>query len=180
MKKPSVGLGMSGGALLVIVAALIAVPYFHHSPPAAVPPAESTPLPPVAVVTPPVKVSPPVVKTAAVPASFNDDPVIPLPPNVKTVPDEDLLKLSGMVNLAGAVAGDQPPDKAQWKHALPIAEQLDQAPCDCDQRNWLEHFIQTGYHALADENDQFYTSAREMATLRRNVNQTQPLAPRPN
>ena len=92
----------------------------------------------------------------------------PLPANAVSVPDEDLLRLSAMVDLANAA--DRPPDKAGWQQALLIADRLQQGPCDCEQRNWLHHFVETGNSALTASAD-YAENVQVMLTLARNDQQ---------
>lgn len=90
----------------------------------------------------------------------------PLPAEEPYIPDQSLLRLCSMVNIANAV--NEPPNKTGWQQALPIAEQLLASPCDCAQRNWLKHFVEMGDHALASEEREYNESAQLMATLGRN------------
>ena len=118
--------------------------------------------------TPPPDAAPTVVAQAPSAAPEALETIAPLPPNATSVPDEDLLKLSGMVEL-GSAQYDRP-DKARWSQALPIASKLLHGPCDCEQRNWLNHFVGLGNEALSDANGQYYQDAKIMATLGRNDN----------
>ena len=87
----------------------------------------------------------------------------PLPPDAKSVPDERLLRLAGMVDLANARYAH--PDKKQWSAAMPLAVNLMTGPCDCGQRNWLAHYVEMGSFALSDSRHQYQASAELMATL---------------
>ena len=101
-------------------------------------------------------------------ADLSDAPqtIAPLPANATAVPDEDLLKLSGMVRLANARYAR--PDKARWNLAIPIAQQLLTGPCDCEQRNWLNHFVAMGNDAIANSDNRYHEEAQLLATLGRN------------
>ena len=73
-----------------------------------------------------------------------------------------------MVDLANAA--DRPPDKEKWQQALVIADKLQQGPCDCEQRNWLHHFIETGNSALTAPAD-YAENVQLMLKLARNDKQ---------
>ena len=92
-----------------------------------------------------------------------------LPPHATSVPDEDLLILTALVDLPNATAHQ--PDKAKWKQAITAAEQLMQGPCDCEQRNWLSHFVEMGNFALAGSETEYRRDAALLATLARNDRQ---------
>ena len=97
-------------------------------------------------------------------------PVVnPAPGDTAMVSDQALLRLSGMVNLANAM--NEPPNEAEWQQALPIAEKLLVSPCDCAQRNWLNHFVAMGNHALHGSEDEYKKSAQLIVTLGRNNDQ---------
>ena len=85
------------------------------------------------------------------------------------MPDEDLLQLSALVDLPNTP--DHPADQALWKKATPIAEKLLKGPCDCEQRNWLNHFVEMGNAAQTGSEDQYKEDAKLMATLGRNDSQ---------
>ena len=102
-----------------------------------------------------------------------DITIPPLPANATSVPDDDLLRLCAMVSLANAA--NVPPDKAGWQQAIPIAEKLQQGPCDCEQRNWLHHFVETGNSALTDSADQYAENVQVLSTLARNDKQAMAL-----
>lgn len=103
-------------------------------------------------------------------AVSNDEMIIPpLPADATFVPDADLLKLSALVNLPNAE--ERHIDKDQWGRALPIAQKLVQGPCDCEQRNWLVHFIEMGNNALAGSDDDYYRLAGAMRKMARNDKQ---------
>jgi hypothetical protein len=74
-------------------------------------------------------------------------------------------------NLADGVKLDdgalQNIDKAEWAKELPNAENLLQGICDCEQRNWLNRFVQTANDALAGSSD-YYTSVQILDQLPRN------------
>lgn len=76
--------------------------------------------------------------------------------------DADLKSLGAMVDLGDAARST--PDKQRWTRALSIAENLLQGPCDCEQRNWLSHFVTMGNAALSDSPD-YYKLAQVMPTL---------------
>ena len=109
---------------------------------------------------------PPLASAASTDSLDVPQAIAPLPANATAVPDEDLLKLSGMVRLANARYAR--PDKARWSQAVPIAQQLLTGPCDCEQRNWLNHFIAMGNDAIANSDNQYHEEAQLLATLGRN------------
>ena len=102
----------------------------------------------------------------------------PLPTNATSVPDDDLLRLSALVDLASAA--DRPPNKDGWRQAISIAEQLQQGPCDCEQRNWLHHFVETGNSALGGSSSDYAENAQLMLTLARNDKQAMALGHKTN
>jgi len=81
-----------------------------------------------------------------------------------TVHDSDLAMLASAVKLGGTKTGDV--SKEVWARETPIAEKLLLGLCDCDQRNWLNHFVKTGHEALSGSED-YYQSIQLLATLRR-------------
>ena len=101
----------------------------------------------------------------------------PLPPDAVSVPDADLLRLSAMVDLPNAA--DHLPDKAGWQQAIVIADQLQQGPCDCEQRNWLKHFVETGNSALSSPAE-YAENVQLMLKLARNDKQAMELSHKPN
>ena len=77
----------------------------------------------------------------------------------------ELLKLSGLVNLAGALYAA--PDQDQWRQALPVAKELVQGTCDCAQRSWLNTFIEMGAYALAGDEENYRKHGEIIVTLGR-------------
>ena len=116
--------------------------------------------------------------TPALAPALTVSPIPPLPVNATSVPDEYFLKLAAMVDLAGAK--DHRPDKKHWEQALAIAQNLSGGPCDCEQRNWLNHFMEMGNYALSDADQDYYQSAQLMATLGRNDHDAMAISQRPN
>ncbi len=57
--------------------------------------------------------------------------------------------------------------KEVWARETPVAEKLLNGLCDCDQRNWLIHFVQTGKEAV-NGSENYHKSVQFLATLRRN------------
>ena len=106
---------------------------------------------------------------AAAPAASEDIVIPPLPADAHYVPDAYLLKLSAMVNLPNAE--ERHIDKDQWSRAVPIAERLVQAPSDCEQRNWLSHFIAMGNDAIHGSEEDIYQQAGLMRKMARNDKQ---------
>ena len=100
-----------------------------------------------------------------------------IPSNATSTPDASLLRLSTMVSLAEA--RDHEPNKTQWAEAVANAQTLLQGPCDCGQRNWLNHFIEMGNYALSNSGE-YYKSAQLMATMPRNDDQAMALSRRSN
>ncbi|MBA3961906.1 MAG: hypothetical protein H0X40_08400 [Chthoniobacterales bacterium] len=96
----------------------------------------------------------------------------PLSPKATSVPDKYLLNLSSTVDLPHA--GLRPPDKARWAQSIRVAEQLLQGPCDCEQRNWLNHFVAAGNLALTGSVEDYQKELALLVTLARN--DSQPIA----
>ncbi len=76
--------------------------------------------------------------------------------------DSDLKTLGAMVDLGNAAK--ETPNKEHWTRAIAVAQTLLNGPCDCEQRNWLTHFVDTGNAALADSPD-YYKLAQVLPTL---------------
>ncbi len=83
----------------------------------------------------------------------------------KLVLDSDLAKLADAVKLGKTNTGDV--SKNVWAAETPVAQRLLKGMCDCDQRNWLNHFVKTGQEAVSGSED-YYQSVQVLATLRRN------------
>ena len=153
--------------LLVVAAfAVMAVLWSRRSTPVAA----TRPPPPLLAASAPVD---PVPEPGAAPSSdrheSDENVVPPLPVGATKVPDGHLLKLSAMVNLTNAE--ERHIDKDQWSRAVPIARRLVQGPCDCEQRNWLNHFIAMGDSALAGSDADYYKLAGLMRKMARNDQQ---------
>lgn len=116
-------------------------------------------------------------KTAAALPSAAVELPPPLPVGAAAVPDEYLLKLSGVVGIDEV--WNQEPDRARWAAAIPVAEKLLQGPCDCEQRNWLKHFVEMGDSAVSGDDTNYYQLARVMAQLSRNDSQAMAANRRP-
>lgn len=95
--------------------------------------------------------------------------IFPLPANAAFVPDENLLQLSALVDLPNAA--NRNIDKSPWPQAVAVAEVLAQGPCDCEQRNWLNHFIEMGNDAISGADDAYYKLADLMVKMARNDKQ---------
>ena len=95
--------------------------------------------------------------------------IAPLPANATSVPDSYLLQLSTLVDLDNA--RDQRPNKNRWMQAIPAAGKLLEGPCDCEQRNWLTHFVEMGNFALSNSDNEYHELAALMTGLGRNNNQ---------
>ena len=96
----------------------------------------------------------------------------PLSPKAASVPDKYLVNLSAMVDLPHAIS--RPPDKARWAQSIHVAEQLLQGACDCEQRNWLSHFVEVGNLALTGSVEEYHKALAILVTLARN--DSQPIA----
>lgn len=94
-----------------------------------------------------------------------------IPPSGQPVPDQSLLRLSSIVNIANSV--NAVPDKARWEQALPIARTLSSGSCDCAQRIWLTHFIEMGEYAMNGDNQNYFAVAQGLVALGRNDKQAQ-------
>ena len=57
-------------------------------------------------------------------------------------------------------------EKASWAKELPIAENMLQGICDCEERNWINHFIEAAKLALAGSSD-YYKSVAVLDQLPR-------------
>ena len=101
----------------------------------------------------------------------------PLPADATFVPDEDLLKLSTMVDLAGAAT--HRPNKDRWRQALAVSQKLMEGPCDCEQRNWLSRFGEMGNFALTNSETEYRNYATLMSNLGRNDNQAMAMSKKP-
>ena len=96
----------------------------------------------------------------AIPTVVVSHPTTPMP-----VLDSDLVQLAAAVKLSGTNTGDV--SREVWARETPIAQRLLHGLCDCDQRNWLNHFVKTGNEALSGSDD-YYQSVQLLAKLRRN------------
>jgi hypothetical protein len=76
---------------------------------------------------------------------------------------DDINRLASAVHLGDASAGVS---KDVWATQLPVAQRLLDGMCDCDQRNWLNHFVQAGQEAVAGS-QHYYQSIQVLAKLRR-------------
>lgn len=81
------------------------------------------------------------------------------------VTDSDINQLADAVRLGAQKTGDV--GKDVWARETPIAKKLLNGMCDCDQRNWLKHFVLTGQEAISGS-ENYYQSVQLLATLRRN------------
>ncbi len=136
------------------------VPRITSSQPVAVLPARDEPSAPAPPPTPvPMAVSVPVTTT------LSNQPVTVL----------DLDQLASAVHLREPSLGAS---KQVWASQLPIAESLLQRPCDCDQRNWLKHYVKTANDALAGSED-YVHSVQLLATLRRSDQDLSTTSPTP-
>jgi len=93
-----------------------------------------------------------------------DEPIF-VQPFANAVNASDLDNLAAQVHLKNASLADV--DKSQWKKALVKAQQLLQGACDCEERNWLNHFVETGNDALAGSQE-FQDSAKLLVSLPKN------------
>jgi len=84
-----------------------------------------------------------------------------------TVLDSDLANLAAAVKLGATSTGDVTRDV--WVRELPIAQNLQKGMCDCDQRNWLKHFVETAQEAISGSNH-YPASVQLLAQLRRGNN----------
>ena len=145
-------------ALGVIIAAFIGLNTWMARPAAVVPTTpEIAPAAPVAETAPSVS-APPAPSAApspgmSAPNTVSNDPVTVL----------DLDHLGSAVHLREPAMGAS---KQVWAAELPIAQSLLQRPCDCDQRNWLKHYVKTAQDALLGSED-YVPSIQLLATLRR-------------
>ena len=61
-----------------------------------------------------------------------------------------------------------------------MAQKFSVGLCDCEQRNWLNHFIEMGNAALANADDDYCVDADLMAILGRNDKDAMAISHRPN
>jgi hypothetical protein len=76
---------------------------------------------------------------------------------------DDINRLASAVHLgdiSGAVTKDV------WSAQLPVAQKLLDGMCDCDQRNWLNHFVETAQEAVSGS-QHYQQSIQVLAKLRR-------------
>jgi len=92
-------------------------------------------------------------------------------PTGQVVSTADIEQLADAVKLGQPAGGDV--SKAVWAQETPIAQKMLQGECDCDQRNWLNHFVKTGNYAMTGSED-YFQSVQLLSQLRRG-NQTQPV-----
>ncbi len=141
-----------------------AVSTMDNQNPTPIPSSVQTAVPAVAgVVTPAPTIMP------ANPAATASIALMALPADATAVPDEALLQLSKLVDLAHATT--RPPDKQRWAQAVPVASKLMEGPCDCDQRNWLKHFVKMGNDALSNSDTDYMVEAGLLSTIRRSDTQ---------
>jgi hypothetical protein len=84
------------------------------------------------------------------------------PSNPVAVQRSDINKLAAAVKLGT----NQSVNKDVWVRETPVAAKLENAMCDCDQRNWLKHFVETGNDAISGS-PHFDESLHLLATLRK-------------
>jgi hypothetical protein len=162
-------LGISLAFFAVLIAGFVAAVGITNMP-------APTPATPQTVATAPAPAPEPVaVEPAAPDASLKLSPpaILPVVPTIQAVPlqptgilvnNSDLDQLAAAVNLDRAGAGGV--SKEVWIRETPVAEKLLQGLCDCDQRNWLKHFVKTGDYAIAGSED-YYSSVQLLAQMRR-------------
>lgn len=80
------------------------------------------------------------------------------------VQDSDIAQLAAAVKLGTTNTASV--GKDVWARETPVAERLLNGLCDCDQRNWLKHFVQTGNEAI-NGSENYYQSVQLLETLRR-------------
>jgi hypothetical protein len=71
------------------------------------------------------------------------------------VTDADINQLAAAVKLGAQGTGDV--GKNVWARETPVAEKLLNGMCDCDQRNWLNHFVETGKEAVSGSENYFHS-----------------------
>jgi len=129
-------------------------------------PAAATPAEPSLPASPAVAPESPEQPVPAVSPAVTTAVSAPVSPQAVPVPvlDSDLVRLAEAVRLGKANTGDV--SKEVWARETPVAEKLLKGLCDCDQRNWLNHFVKTGKEALSGS-ENYYQSVQVLATLRR-------------
>jgi len=86
-------------------------------------------------------------------------------PLVNAVNTSDLSNLAQQVHLKNSNLASV--NKSAWEKALPKARQLLQGACDCEERNWLNHFIETGTDAIAGSKE-YDDAAKLLVSLPKN------------
>ncbi len=86
-------------------------------------------------------------------------------PLANAVNTSDLSNLAHQVHLKNSDLASV--NKSEWQKALPKAKQLLQGACDCEERNWLNHFIETGSDAIAGSKD-YDAAAKLLVSLPKN------------
>lgn len=153
------------GVLALGVAAVVGVTAMSESPGAsgkvAAAPTVTTALEPALAVS-----AAPQTVVAATPAPPSVIPTAPTaPPSTGVVvQNSDIDQLANAVKLGTSNSGTV--SKEVWARETPVAEKLLNGMCDCDQRNWLKHFVQTGNEAI-NGSENYYQSVQLLATLRR-------------
>ncbi len=149
------------GGLLLAFAVIEGVDYLHPQP-------EETPVasgPPVThtavIVQQSLPINPVAVQQEQQQELQAQTPVV-VQPIANSVDRAQLENLAESVHLKNLST-----DRDQWKRALPKAQHLLQGACDCEQRNWLNHFVETGNEALNGSND-YQQSAKFLLTLPKN------------
>jgi GMP synthase-like glutamine amidotransferase len=79
-----------------------------------------------------------------------------------TVQRSDINQLAAAVKLGSSASVG----KEVWARETPVAKRLLNGLCDCEQRNWLIHFVETGDQAMAGS-QQYSQSVQHLAKLRR-------------
>jgi len=164
-----IGVGVAFfGVLALGIAAVVGVTTMSESSTASTSQAQVAASAPVAAAPAPIPAAPsapqqPAAATST-PASATPAAQSPVIGSAVTVQDSDIAQLASAVKLGTPTAGSI--SKEVWARETPVAEKLLNGLCDCDQRNWLKHFVQTGNEAISGS-ENYYQSVQVLGTLRR-------------
>lgn len=153
------------GVLALGVAAVVGVTAMSESPAS---PGQVVLTPPVAATLDPNPTVPslPQPRLAATPHLISATPAMQNAGQATglAVQDSDIAQLAAAVKLGTTNTASV--GKDVWARETPVAERLLNGLCDCDQRNWLKHFVQTGNEAI-NGSENYYQSVQLLETLRR-------------
>jgi hypothetical protein len=86
------------------------------------------------------------------------------PPAPGQVTITDLKQLASDVHLTNPKSNE---NKQEWKLAIDKAQTLVSQPCDCEQKYWLNQFVEAGNQALSGSTD-YAATIKQLETLPKN------------